>query len=164
MRALTRPVLMAIAAAALMVATSSELFASPIFFDFSGACHSVQGDGCAAFGLSDGSNVSGTFMFDDSVVLPNTRLILYPSSISFSFAFTFGNFAVTDADVRGSFGSPLEVFFLGPDATELNALSGFIPFQVLTDGSKYLLLQPFHRVEVDQVFAVTRDVALKSAS
>jgi hypothetical protein len=133
--------------------------AAPIFYDFHGSCVSLEGNGCAAFGLMDGAPVAGTLSFDESFVAPNDRLILNPSSVPFEFSFVFGSFAVSEATIFSGFGSPLEVFFLPPSGQELNALSGPIPFKVLTDGSITMLLSPAKFVEVTQFFALSQNRA-----
>jgi len=145
--------------AVLILGTAAQVLAAPVFYDFRGPCASISGDGCEAFGLVDGDLVMGTLAFDETLAVANDRLILSPSTFDFTFSFVFGDFAVSEADVLGGVGSPLEVFFLPPTAGELNALSGPIPLEVLMDGSRYLLLDPANRVAITEVFAVSQNQA-----
>jgi len=136
------------------IAGTNEGFADPVSFNFRGPCMSVVGDGCRAFGLSEGEDVFGTLTFDESLAVAGSRLILNPSSTPFDFSFTFGDLVVSRPLLEAA---ALEVFFVTSD--ELNALSAPIPPGVLTDGSKFLLLDPARRVSATQVFALTRHEA-----
>lgn len=151
-----RTILATLLVALSILGVGSKVFAGLLSFDFRGPCVSVGGDGCNAFGLIDGDTVTGTLAIEEILVVPGERLILNPPLINFEFSFTFGNFTVSKTDIGDA---AMEVFFLPPDASELNALSAPIPPGPYMDGSKFILLSPANLVIAEQVFAVSRNSA-----
>jgi hypothetical protein len=145
----------------LLTMTARAAYADPVTFTFTGGCVSEIGAGCAAFGLEEGGVVFGRLEVDESLVGAGERLILNPSSVEFDFSFSFGDLQVSNADLINS---ALEVFFLPPDASELNALSGPLPHEVLFNGSMFLLLSPARLVLATQVFAVSRNEAFATGA
>src|SRR5574338_801406 len=139
-----------------LFATPAPSSADPVTYTFLGSCVTSVGEGCGAFGLEEGGHLS----FEPSLAVPGDRLILNPSTVEFSFSFSFGDLVVNNANIGDA---PLEVFFLPPDASLLNPLSAPLPPGVLTSGSKYLLLGA-NLVQANQVFALTRNEAFAISS
>lgn len=126
--------------------------AALLTYNFQGTCVSDLnvGNGCAAFGLSDGNVVSGSVSID-SFFVSDTILTRWDDKPTFDFEFDFGN---TNISVQLGAVDNLDTSefsaMVSPDLSRITAISGggIIPFAVFRDfETQYFVYTHFDMAE-----------------